>query len=191
MIIFCGRYLLSLRDHFQCGNDLLRITCDLIPHPLDVRPRSELGKTRDDARDARPRNAELVGAPRPAPPARGEVCIRPPRRASPTELNETAPRSKFSEIGDHPKSSSGRGARAKPSWVGAVGPHRRASAAAPSRKKIHDLGERSSARSGIRSRQERSSGRRRRASWSRCRRRRLVPLASSKSPFLATLRPSS
>ncbi len=40
------------------------------------------------------------GGPRPAPPAWGEVCIRPPRRASPTELNETAPRSKFSEIGD-------------------------------------------------------------------------------------------
>ncbi len=39
------------------------------------------------------------GGPRPAPPAWGEVCIRPPRRASPTELNETAPRSKFSEIG--------------------------------------------------------------------------------------------
>ncbi len=41
------------------------------------------------------------GGPRPAPPARGEVGIRPPRRASPTELNETVPRSKLSEIGDH------------------------------------------------------------------------------------------
>ncbi len=40
------------------------------------------------------------GAKRPAPPARGEVCTRPPRRASPTALNETAPRSKFREIGD-------------------------------------------------------------------------------------------
>ena len=44
------------------------------------------------------------GAPRPAPPARGEVCISciiPLKRASPTELNEPAPQSKFSEIGDH------------------------------------------------------------------------------------------
>ncbi len=36
---------------------------ELIPRPLDVRPRSEMGKTRDDAREARPRNAELVGGP--------------------------------------------------------------------------------------------------------------------------------
>ena len=84
----------------QAGWDRSNDGCGgLIPRPLDVRPRSEMGKTRDDAREARPRNAELVGAPRPALPARGEVCTRPPRRASPTEMNETGPRSKFSEIG--------------------------------------------------------------------------------------------
>ncbi len=68
----------------------------IIPRPLDVRPERRGMMRVKRARGTR----SWWGAPRPAPPARGRSAPDLPEEHPRRRMNETAPRSKFSEIGD-------------------------------------------------------------------------------------------